>query len=91
MNILFRDQLWFLLFLAKLKFMFRSGIYIMLILCTMYFLLSSCGTSRTAVNSYSPGEANASAYIDKYKDLAISEMKRTGVPASITLAQGMIE
>ena len=26
-----------------------------------------------------------------YKDLAMSEMKRTGVPASITLAQGMIE
>ena len=30
-------------------------------------------------------------YIDQYKDLAISEMKRTGIPASITLAQGIIE
>ncbi|MEO6681213.1 MAG: glucosaminidase domain-containing protein [Ginsengibacter sp.] len=30
-------------------------------------------------------------YIAKYKDLAIFEMKRSGVPASITLAQGMIE
>jgi hypothetical protein len=30
-------------------------------------------------------------YIEMYKDLAISEMRRTGVPASITLAQGMIE
>lgn len=30
-------------------------------------------------------------YISRYKDLAISEMRRTGVPASITLAQGMIE
>lgn len=30
-------------------------------------------------------------YIDQYKDIAISEMKRTGIPASITLAQGIIE
>ncbi|GAC1418035.1 MAG: glucosaminidase domain-containing protein [Flavisolibacter sp.] len=30
-------------------------------------------------------------YIDTYKDIAIAEMKRTGVPASITLAQGIHE
>jgi LysM repeat protein len=30
-------------------------------------------------------------YILKYKDLAIEEMKRTGIPASITLAQGVHE
>jgi LysM repeat protein len=30
-------------------------------------------------------------YIEKYKDLAIREMKRMGVPASITLAQGILE
>lgn len=30
-------------------------------------------------------------YIDQYKDLAIAEMKRTGVPASIKLAQGIHE
>lgn len=30
-------------------------------------------------------------YIDKYSALAVSEMKRTGVPASITLAQGLVE
>lgn len=30
-------------------------------------------------------------YITTYKDLAISEMKRTGIPASITLAQGILE
>jgi LysM repeat protein len=34
---------------------------------------------------------SAADYINSYKDLAISEMKRTGVPASITLAQGMLE
>ncbi len=31
------------------------------------------------------------AYIAKYKEVAIVEMKRTGIPASITLAQGILE
>ena len=30
-------------------------------------------------------------YIDQYKDLAIEQMKRYGIPASITLAQGVFE
>ena len=30
-------------------------------------------------------------YINTYSDWAISEMKRSGIPASITLAQGMLE
>ena len=30
-------------------------------------------------------------YIAQFKDIAIIEMKRTGVPASITLAQGLLE
>ena len=31
------------------------------------------------------------AYINTYKDLAMAEMLRSGVPASITLAQGILE
>ena len=38
-----------------------------------------------------PSKANSEQYILKYKELAIGEMYRTGVPASITLAQGIIE
>jgi len=30
-------------------------------------------------------------YIERYKDVAIEEMNKTGIPASITLAQGMLE
>ena len=30
-------------------------------------------------------------YIEKYKELAISEMERSGIPASISLAQGIVE
>jgi flagellum-specific peptidoglycan hydrolase FlgJ len=32
-----------------------------------------------------------SDYIDQYKDIAIREMKNYGIPASITLAQGLLE
>lgn len=32
-----------------------------------------------------------SRYVQTYKDLAIAEMQRSGVPASITLAQGILE
>jgi len=31
------------------------------------------------------------AYVEKYKEIAISEMQRSGVPAAITLAQGILE
>lgn len=30
-------------------------------------------------------------YIEQFKDIAVNEMKRSGVPASITLAQGILE
>ena len=30
-------------------------------------------------------------YVDQFKDIAMSEMKRSGVPAAITLAQGILE
>lgn len=33
----------------------------------------------------------AEAYINKYKDIAMDEMMRSGVPAAITLAQGILE
>ena len=33
----------------------------------------------------------AMSYIDQYKDLAVIEMHRSGIPASIILAQGLLE
>ena len=33
----------------------------------------------------------AEQYIELYRDIAVSEMKRTGIPAAITLAQGILE
>lgn len=60
------------------------------ILLLFPLILDSCSTSRPAMQP-ATGELNDAGYIEKYKDLAISEMRRTGVPASITLAQGIIE
>jgi len=52
--------------------------------------LFSCRTSKQ-VASTSVSGFSANNYINNYKDISVSEMKRTGIPASITLAQGMIE
>lgn len=37
------------------------------------------------------GELSVDEYINKFKDIAIQEMERSGIPASITLAQGIHE
>lgn len=42
-------------------------------------------------NSFAQSSAVIKDYIAKFKDIAIEEMNRTGVPASITLAQGIHE
>ncbi len=64
-------------------------IFVILIL-----LLYSCSSTRKASRSGSSGAPTpnyAIEYMNKYNSLAISEMRRTGIPASITLAQGMLE
>jgi LysM repeat protein len=65
----------------------RLLIFIQLAIISALF---SCRASKhfTSVTSLNRTEE---AYIDNYNDIAVSEMKRTGIPASITLAQGMIE
>lgn len=54
---------------------------------------SSCQSARWARTDDLPAtkDRNAEAYIRQYADMAMSEMRRTGVPASITLAQAVIE
>lgn len=77
-----------------------SGKTSFLTILVITFLFVSCRASRQLSNTVdSPREqttvvstGNAEVdYINAYKDIAIREMNRTGVPASITLAQGMIE
>ena len=45
----------------------------------------------TTLNSHAQNAELIKNYINTYKDLAILEMRRTGIPASITLAQGIHE
>lgn len=52
--------------------------------------LYSCKAYQPVVSTSRSG-LSAQDYINTYSDIAVSEMKRTGIPASITLAQGMIE
>mgnify|MGYP002338715645 CR=1 FL=1 len=57
-------------------------------------ITSSCSLTKKSTRNKQNTQKPASSgleYIEKYKDLAIREMKRTGIPASITLAQGMLE
>ncbi len=49
------------------------------------FFVAACLGTKAQSNEV------VNAYIDEYKQLAIDEMIRTGVPASITLAQGILE
>lgn len=43
------------------------------------------------MTSYKKEDSITYAYIQKYKHLAMQEMNRTGIPASIKLAQGIVE
>ncbi len=52
----------------------------------MYLLLFVFCSVVNAQKRISPDE-----YIDQYKEIAIKKMKQNGIPASITLAQGMLE
>lgn len=45
----------------------------------------------TALSGWTQNNKTTIAYIDQYKTIAMKEMKRTGVPASITLAQAIVE
>lgn len=49
------------------------------------------GTSVKASPKVSKKKKDSQAYIKRFKATAISEMKKYGIPASITLAQGILE
>lgn len=57
------------------------------------FKLFACLVMTYTVNaSYSQADFEvADRYIESHRDIAMSEMARTGIPASIKLAQGMLE
>ena len=77
---------------AKSEKMRFSIKYISVLLSILFFV--SCGTPRMSKTPGRPSgsiPSQADEYLHKYNTLAVSEMTRTGIPASITLAQGMLE
>jgi len=70
--------------------------------CLLIILTSSCSVSKTSTSSTSSsssaatkftitGPSNAVSYVEQYKQIAVAESIRTGIPASIKLAQGILE
>lgn len=64
-----------------------KAIYRRLVLL-LYIVLMTKGFAIEASAQY---KADINNYIQTYKDIAIGEMERTGIPASIKLAQGILE
>lgn len=48
-------------------------------------------TSNSSINNKKPTSIAGIDYINRYKDIAVSEMNRFGIPASIKLAQALLE
>ena len=76
-----------------------------LLLALTALTLGACNSLKNVTNKVSIGRkpvkvisgnnlsnnSTGEAYISKYKAIAISEMNQSGIPASITLAQGLLE
>ena len=56
-----------------------------------HFLLILVGLTPLMAFGSPAGKSPQEIYIEKYSALAVAEMYRSGVPASITLAQGLLE
>jgi hypothetical protein len=61
----------------------------------LLLVLSSCKTRKNTVLKANAGSSKpkytAESYIDRFKDIARAEMKTHGIPASIKLAQALLE
>lgn len=83
-----------------MKKIFVAGIILMLLFASCGSRRNSTlGTSRSKPTSSSPesqrtnstGRNAGLSYIEQYKDIAIEEMNKYGIPASIKLAQAILE
>lgn len=81
------ERIIFLFLPQTVENMRKLALYALLIIMVA---TSACRTTRMAVD-VTPENHAAREYIERYADIAVREMNRTGVPASIKLAQGMIE
>jgi flagellum-specific peptidoglycan hydrolase FlgJ len=87
----------------KLKNLVKNAQYGLILLAVSAQLFTACTGAKKATKAQIPksyGTATAKSatnsearllYLDIYKAIAIREMERTGIPASIKLAQGILE
>lgn len=59
--------------------------------CSRRIALTALFFSHFYIFSFSQSQNAYTSYIERYKDVAIEQMQRWKVPASITLAQGLLE
>ena len=57
----------------------------------VFFILIFAAFSFYSDGVRSQSNPQRAAYIEKYSHLAVSEMRRSGIPASITMAQAILE
>lgn len=65
------------------------SVYFLLVFVVPY--LSQPSTPENTIAAPKTSEDSIRLYIHQYKEMAILEMHRAGIPASITLAQGILE
>ena len=74
--------------------------YVFLLLVAAICVFTSCASRRSTLQhpnygknkaKSTPAAASGLAYIAQYKDIAIAEMNQYGIPASIKLAQALLE
>ena len=76
----------FICIFARFKIL-QMTIFMKRILLFLIFMSAFMSASAQTAQQ----KALADAYLEKYAEMAVEEMHRSGVPASITLAQGMLE
>jgi len=54
-------------------------------------IIPACLACLLVITAFCQNDSKVADYISRYKEIAIKEMIRSGVPASITLAQGILE
>lgn len=76
-----------------LRFFYVAGIMFLTDSCVTIAPARNTGyRSETEIDKINvQGPENAVNYINRFKSIAVDEMKRTGIPASIKLAQGILE
>ena len=56
-----------------------------------FLVFTSCSKATHSITGYSPLSNKGGIYAKMYGSLAVEEMLRSGIPASIKLAQGILE